>query len=227
MTFDLHEDGETFYNAYAKVNDFSIRNYNMHKDNTGIVKLRKWVCSKEGYRDTKYLDMEDRIRGPQALTRVGCPAVFSVTLERSSGKYLVNNFVSVHNHPMIGPCGIPFFRSHRKVNSSDKASANTMHKVGIKTSHIMDFVAQQFGGYESVGYMQKDLYNHFTAQRNIEVTDGDAEGALAYLCAKAKNDPLFYYKYDVDEQNWLNNLFWRDVTCRTDYLIPKPCINDK
>ncbi|KAI8571218.1 hypothetical protein RHMOL_Rhmol01G0101800 [Rhododendron molle] len=77
---------------------------------------------------------------------------------------------------MIGPCGVPFLRSHRKVRSSDKASANTMHKVGIKTSHIMDFVAQQSGGYESVGYTQKDLYNHFTAQRNIEVADGDAEG---------------------------------------------------
>ncbi|KAI8552770.1 hypothetical protein RHMOL_Rhmol06G0293400 [Rhododendron molle] len=119
---------------------------------------------------------------------------------------------------MIGPCGVPFLRSHRKVRSSDKAPANTMHKVGIKTSHIMDFVAQQSGGYESVGYTQKDLYNHFTAQRNIEVADGDAEGALAYLCAKAENDPLFYYKYDVDEQNRLNNLFWRDVTCRTDYM---------
>ncbi|KAI8572537.1 hypothetical protein RHMOL_Rhmol01G0207200 [Rhododendron molle] len=153
-----------------------------------------------------------------ALTRVGCPAVFSVTLEGSSGKYLVNNFVSVHNHPMIGPCGVPFLRSHRKVRSSDKASANTMHKVGIKTSHIMDFMVQQSGGYEFVGYTQKDLYNYFTAQRNIEVADGDAEGALAYLCAKAENDPLFYYKYDVDEQNRLNNLFWRDVTCRTDYM---------
>ncbi|KAF7154473.1 hypothetical protein RHSIM_Rhsim01G0090200 [Rhododendron simsii] len=218
MTFDMHEDGETFYNAYARVNGFSIRNYNLHKDNAGIVKSRKWVCSKEGYRDTQYLEREDRIRGPQALTRVGCPAVFSVTLERSSGKYLVNNFVSVHNHSMIGPCGVPFLCSHRKVSSSDKASANTMHKVGIKTSHIMDFAAQQSGGYESVGYTQKDLYNHFTAQRNIEVADGDAEGALAYLCAKAKNDPLFYYKYDVDEQNRLNNLFWRDVTCRTDYM---------
>ncbi|KAF7112926.1 hypothetical protein RHSIM_RhsimUnG0178400 [Rhododendron simsii] len=218
MTFDMHEDGETFYNAYAKVNGFSIRNYNMHKDNAGIVKSRKWVCSKEGYRDTKYLEREDRIREPQALTRVGCPAVFSVTLERSSGKYLVNNFVSVHNHSMIGPRGVPFLRSHRKVSSSDKASANTMHKVGIKTSHIMDFAAQQSGGYESVGYTQKDLYNHFTAQRNIEVADGDAEGALAYLCAKAENDPMFYYKYDVDEQNRLNNLFWRDVTCRTDYM---------
>ncbi|KAF7148543.1 hypothetical protein RHSIM_Rhsim03G0160300 [Rhododendron simsii] len=215
MTFDMHEDGETFYNAYAKVNGFSIRNYNMHKDNAGIVKSRKWVCSKEGYRDTKYLEREDRIRGPQALT---CPAVFSITLERSSGKYLVNNFVSVHNHSMIGPCGVPFLRSHRKVSSSDKASANTMHKVGIKTNHIMDFAAEQSGGYESVGYTQKDLYNHFIAQRNIEVADGDAEGALTYLCAKAENDPLFYYKYDVDEQNRLNNLFWRDVTCRTDYM---------
>ncbi|XP_058208192.1 protein FAR1-RELATED SEQUENCE 5-like [Rhododendron vialii] len=182
MTFDMHEDGETFYNAYTKVNGFSIRNYNMHKDDAGIVKSR------------------------------------NVTLERSSGKYLVNNFVSVHNHPMIRPCGVPFLRSHRKVSSFDKASTNTMHKVGIKTSHIMDFAAQQSGGYESVGYTQKDLYNHFTAQRNIEVADGDAEGALAYLCAKAENDPLFYFKYDVDEQNRLNNLFWRDVTCRTDYM---------
>ncbi|KAI8559091.1 hypothetical protein RHMOL_Rhmol04G0147800 [Rhododendron molle] len=78
MTFDMHEDGETFYNTYAKVNSFSIRNYNMHKHNASIVKSR------------------------------------NVTFERSFGKYLVNNFVSVHNHPMIGPCGVPFLRSHRK-----------------------------------------------------------------------------------------------------------------
>ncbi|KAI8530273.1 hypothetical protein RHMOL_Rhmol11G0043700 [Rhododendron molle] len=64
MTFDMHEDGETFYNAYAKVNSFSIRNYNIHKDNAGIVKSRKWVCSKEEYRNTKYSEREDRIRGP-------------------------------------------------------------------------------------------------------------------------------------------------------------------
>ncbi|KAI8559093.1 hypothetical protein RHMOL_Rhmol04G0147800 [Rhododendron molle] len=123
MTFDMHEDGETFYNTYAKVNSFSIRNYNMHKHNASIV----------------------------------------------------------------------------KVSSSDKALVNTMHKVGIKTSHIMDFASQQSGGYEYVKFTQKDLYNYFTAQRNIEVSDGDAEGVLAYLCAKAKNVPLFYYKYDMDE----------------------------
>ena len=40
-----------------------------------------------------------------------------------------------------------------------------------------------------------------------EVVDGDAEGALAYLCAKAISDPLFYYKYGVNEENRLNNMF--------------------
>ncbi|XP_058198578.1 protein FAR1-RELATED SEQUENCE 5-like [Rhododendron vialii] len=217
MTFDSDEDGERFYNAYAKVKVFSVRKDNIHKDNEDIVTLRKWVCSKEGYREAKYIEREDRKKEPMAQTRVGCPAIFHLKLDRKSNKYVVANFVSFHNHNLIGPMGVPFLRSHRKVRSPDKASANTMHKVGIKTSHIMDFAAQQSGGYNKVGYTQKDLYNHFTAQRKIEVADGDAEEALAYLCAKAEYDPLFYYKYDVDEQNRLNNMFWRDSTSLTDY----------
>ncbi|KAI8554725.1 hypothetical protein RHMOL_Rhmol05G0120700 [Rhododendron molle] len=218
MVFYSDEDGERFYNAYAKVKGFSVRKDNIHKDNEGIVTSRKWVCSKEGYREAKYMEREDRKKEPMALTRVGCPAIFHLKLDRKSNKYVVANFVSFHNHNLIGPIGVPFLRSHKKVRSPDKASANTMHKVGIKTSHIIDFAAQQSGGYDKVGYTQKDLYNHFTAQRKIEIADGDAEGALAYLCAKVEYDPFFYYKYDVDEQNRLNNLFWRDSTSLTDYM---------
>ncbi|KAI8572051.1 hypothetical protein RHMOL_Rhmol01G0168300 [Rhododendron molle] len=67
--------------------------------------------------------------------------------------------------------------------------------------------------------VQKDnIHKDNEAQRKIEVADGEAEGALAYLCAKAEYDPLFYYKYDVDEKNQLNNLFWRDSTSLTDYM---------
>ncbi|KAI8534282.1 hypothetical protein RHMOL_Rhmol10G0078200 [Rhododendron molle] len=67
--------------------------------------------------------------------------------------------------------------------------------------------------------VRKDnIHKDNEAQRKIEVADGDAEGALAYLCAKVEYDLLFYYKYDVDEQNRLNNLFWRDSTSLTDYM---------
>ncbi|KAI8559641.1 hypothetical protein RHMOL_Rhmol04G0189000 [Rhododendron molle] len=191
MIFDSDEYGERFYNAYAKVKGFSVRKDNIHKDNEGIVISRKWVCSKEGYREAKYMERKDRKKEPIALTRVGYPAIFHLKLDRKSNNYVVAYFISFHNHNLTGSIGVPFLRSHRKVRSPNKASANTMHKIGIKTSHIMDFAAQQSGGYDKVGYTQKDLYNHFTAQRKIEVADGDAEGALAYLCAKVEYDPLF------------------------------------
>ncbi|KAI8554713.1 hypothetical protein RHMOL_Rhmol05G0119600 [Rhododendron molle] len=142
MIFDSDKDGERFYNAYAKVKGFSVRKDNIHKDNEGIVTSRKWVCSKEGYREPKYMKREDRKKESMALTRVGCPAIFHLKLDRKSNKYVVANFVSFHNHNLIGPMGVPFLRSHRKVRSPDKASANTMHKVGIITSHIMNFAAQ-------------------------------------------------------------------------------------
>ncbi|XP_059597897.1 protein FAR1-RELATED SEQUENCE 5 [Vitis vinifera] len=64
---------------------------------------------------------------------------------------------------------------------------------------------------------KKDLYNHVDADRRVHLRDGDAEGALAYLCGKSEMDPSFYYKYNVDEDNHLANLFWADSTSKLDY----------
>ena len=47
--------------------------------------------------------------------------------------------------------------------------------------------------------------------------NGDVKGALDFLYGKAKIDPLFYQKYNVDEDNCLANLFWTDST----NFIPK------
>ena len=62
----------------------------------------------------------------------------------------------------------------------------------------------------------------FGTKRRAQVVDGDIEGALAYLCSKEEQDPMLYYKYGVDEENRLNNLFWTDGGSRTDYL----CFDD-
>ncbi|KAL6321046.1 hypothetical protein AAG906_012029 [Vitis piasezkii] len=77
---------------------------------------------------------------------------------------------------------------------------------------IMDYMVQQSGGYNNVGFTKKDLYNHVDADRRVQMRDGDTEGALAYLCGKFEMDPSFYYKYNVDEDNRLANLFWADST---------------
>ena len=82
-----------------------------------------------------------------------------------------------------------------------------MQGVGTGTSRIMDYMVQQSGGYNNVGFTKKDLYNHVDVDRRVHMRDSDAEGALAYLCGKFEMDPSFYYKYNVDEDNRLANLF--------------------
>ncbi|XP_030970242.1 protein FAR1-RELATED SEQUENCE 5-like [Quercus lobata] len=81
----------------------------------------------------------------------------------------------------------------------------------------MDNLIQQAGGYENVGFIPKDLYNHVVADQNSNMRDGDAECALAYLQAKVDMDSSFFYRYTVDKESCLANLFWTDSQSRLDY----------
>ncbi|RVW86593.1 Protein FAR1-related sequence 5 [Vitis vinifera] len=99
----------------------------------------------------------------------------------------------------------------------DDVKRDKNQNIVSRTSQIMDYMVQQSGGYNNVGFTKKDLYNHVDADRRVHLRDGDAEGALAYLCGKSEMDPSFYYKYNVDEDNRLANLFWADSTSKLDY----------
>ncbi|RVX06762.1 Protein FAR1-related sequence 5 [Vitis vinifera] len=132
-------------------------------------------------------------------------------------KWVVKEFMVDHNHPLVEQKNVQFLRSHRVIKNADKAQLNAMRGVGIGTSQIMDYMVQQSGGYNNVGFTKKDLYNHVDVDRRVHLRDGDAEGALAYLCGKSEMDPSFYYKYNVDERQPSSNLFWADSTSKLDY----------
>ncbi|XP_028085063.1 protein FAR1-RELATED SEQUENCE 5-like [Camellia sinensis] len=165
--FDSVEDGEAFYNA-------------------------------EGQRLPKYLDcVAEKSRAPKALTRVGCKAQFRIRYDADAGeggKYVVTHFVADHNHELVEQHCVMYLRSHRSLNSADKAQAMAMRNVGVKTSRIMDYIVNQSRSYENVGFIRTDLHNHIQAKCRAEVKDGDAQGALVYLCAKLDVDALFFYK---------------------------------
>lgn len=129
----------------------------------------------------------------------------------------MTHFQKEHNHPLATPQCVPFLWSHRSVSSADIAQTKAMRSVGISPGQIMDFMNHQSGGSHKVGFIRKDLHNSIQAERKVELKDGDAEGALGYLSAKALDDPLFFYKYDVDDENRLDKLFWADSRSRMDY----------
>ncbi|XP_058197504.1 protein FAR1-RELATED SEQUENCE 5-like [Rhododendron vialii] len=218
MKFDSEENAHAFYNAYAKVMGFSIRKDRKKVRRENVVVSRKWVCSRQGVRAKKYLEHVDRLRAPRAETRVGCKAVFRVRYDVKMREYIVTHFVSEHNHPLVAPHCVPFLWSHRSVTSADKAQTKAMRNVGISTGQIMDLMTIQSGGFDKVGFVRKDLHNTVQADRKVELKDGDAEVILGYLSAKALDDPMFFYKYDVDHENCLDKLFWADSRSRLDYV---------
>ncbi|KAF7144823.1 hypothetical protein RHSIM_Rhsim04G0060700 [Rhododendron simsii] len=98
---------------------------------------------------------------------------------------------------------VHFLLSHRCVSDAVKARTKAMHNVGVKTGQIMDLKVNEAKGYGDVGFTLKDLQNKIEVERRVELKDGDAEGALGYLSARANADPLFFFKYTVDEDNQL------------------------
>ncbi|XP_028108392.1 protein FAR1-RELATED SEQUENCE 5-like [Camellia sinensis] len=216
LQFNSEEDANDFYNQYAKVVGFSIRKDTRTMQATKVLS-RKWVCSRQGQRAEQHLAHIDRKRAARALTRVGCDAHFRIRYNLDVGKYIVTHFKMEHNHPLAtSPC-VPFLQSHRFVKIPDKAQVKTLHDVGVKTSQIMDLLVQQSGSFANVGFIHKDLHNYIQAERKVEMKDGDAECALAYLRAKADADPYFFYKYDKDQENRLEKLFWANSRSRLDY----------
>ncbi|CAL5405985.1 unnamed protein product [Camellia sinensis] len=216
MQFNSEEDANDFYNQYAKVVGFSIRKDTRTMQATKVLS-RKWVCSRQGQRAKQHLARIDRKRAARALTRVGCDAHFHIRYNLDVGKYIVTHFNMEHDHPLAtSPC-VPFLRSHRFVKIPDKAQVKNLHDVGVMTSQIMDLLVQQSGSFANVGFIHKDLHNYIQAERKLEMKDGDAECALTYLCAKADADPYFFYKYDKDQENRLDKLFWADSRSRLDY----------
>ncbi|XP_039778150.1 protein FAR1-RELATED SEQUENCE 5-like [Panicum virgatum] len=73
--FADEDEGYQFYNAYALGKGFSVRKsyVEWNSDHTELT-LRRYVCSRQGYREEKYVKKEIKKRRPRDITRVGCPA---------------------------------------------------------------------------------------------------------------------------------------------------------
>ncbi|KAG9459141.1 hypothetical protein H6P81_003649 [Aristolochia fimbriata] len=86
MIFDLIEDVEVFYNAYAKVVGFSIRKGAEYKHRvTKETYSKLFVCSKEGKPCGEKKVVEDGKRRIGGLIRENCEAAIRVTKDKDGG----------------------------------------------------------------------------------------------------------------------------------------------
>ncbi|KAL9415047.1 hypothetical protein AB3S75_043342 [Citrus x aurantiifolia] len=95
------EEAETFYFDYAKSIGFSVRKNIMRTNVQGQVTIRRWVCSKEGKRSKKYLQLRDRKKTAKPLTRELCRAAFRIRFDHRKGVWVACEWVDTHTHVLV------------------------------------------------------------------------------------------------------------------------------
>ena len=106
MTFASEEAAYEFYNKYAKQQGFSIRREKVKHDVNKVgtpIRYMRFLCSKAGKRESKYLNMIDRIYRHRPESRCECRAHLVMSFNRKKGVWTVLQFDDFHNHPMATP----------------------------------------------------------------------------------------------------------------------------
>ncbi|KAJ7969225.1 Protein FAR1-RELATED SEQUENCE 5 [Quillaja saponaria] len=94
MMFANESEAHNYYNTYAGMIGFSIRKDQYRRLTNGSLRLRTFVCSKEGQHKAK--DLTHVTKRQRRETRTGCQARISFLIE--DGLWIVSQFISEHNH---------------------------------------------------------------------------------------------------------------------------------
>ncbi|KAF1865247.1 hypothetical protein Lal_00004621 [Lupinus albus] len=185
--FDILEEGSNFYKSYAHANGFSVRNSSETTDKSGV-KWKYFLCSKEGYKVEKKLELVellvDEKRLPTSrrrkLTREGCKA-------RIEGKFTVQRFHEDHTHALATPRKKQFLRSVRSVNNVHKNLLFSYSRANVGTSKSW--------GYDNIGCTQRNLQN-YSRDLKVLIKDSDAHVFIDNFRRKCEMDKSFYYDYE-------------------------------
>ncbi|OVA06355.1 FAR1 DNA binding domain [Macleaya cordata] len=125
MEFDSVDDLHGFFKSYARLKGFGIRKRSSTKDEDGVSKYVRLVCSCEGNRESK----NSNPLKPRPMSRIGCKVVVVARFELD-GKWMIINVCLDHNHD-ISPSKSRLFRCNREISHRVKRQLALNDQSGI------------------------------------------------------------------------------------------------
>ncbi|GAB2220980.1 hypothetical protein Droror1_Dr00012141 [Drosera rotundifolia] len=128
--FESPDDAPYFYNRYGLCTGFDTRiHYHLRIRSANEIFRKNFVCAKQGLKDTSKENIKHR-RG----TRTGCQAMLRITGQKEGGKWIVDVFNVIHNHPLDTPSKVLKQRSHDKFHRSQscKSLVFVLSKTGLE-----------------------------------------------------------------------------------------------
>ncbi|KAL4300540.1 hypothetical protein AHAS_Ahas17G0211100 [Arachis hypogaea] len=74
MEFNTPDEAKSFYNKYSRLKGFATRQGRKLTNSAGDIVRYTFVCTRQGYREKKWLEMANQKREHKIVTRCGCLA---------------------------------------------------------------------------------------------------------------------------------------------------------
>jgi len=175
---------------YANKIGFRTRKGKVQRLSNGTIRKRFLFCSKQGFRLKKQADKITKYKRKE--TRTGCNAKIQFSVE--NGKWVVSQFSQEHNHDLED-------RRHITRSCTKTSEAHLIH-TGNNAEMAMDAGAPKC----------TELCNMVWSTHPEEV-----QILLNYLRRLQVEDLSLFYAVQLDSDNRLKNLFWRDGRSMVDY----------
>ncbi|XP_076941561.1 protein FAR1-RELATED SEQUENCE 5-like [Bidens hawaiensis] len=144
MLFDFVDAAEQFYKRYALAGGFSIRKGTQSVVNN-VLRLKYFVCTKEGSRTIKEVDMLSQDYKRKKERR------------RPSQRTGWSNFVGeAHNHPFVNENDMHFLRASRELTFTHKKVIDDLANINIGPVKAFNIMRTLYGGFDKVGTTNKE-----------------------------------------------------------------------
>ncbi|KAL4375380.1 hypothetical protein AHAS_Ahas05G0276000 [Arachis hypogaea] len=146
-----NKDVYQFYKTNAMMHGFAARLDEVRRNSDDCVIMCQIVCNRTGSRKEE-VEKDERIRDHRLLTRSCCRARICARLGRKIHKWKVVSFNEEHSHELVDPLDVNMMPEYCTFSVSNKAQAKILHDIGIRTCHILGYLAAQKGGYANFKY---------------------------------------------------------------------------
>ncbi|XP_020193468.1 protein FAR1-RELATED SEQUENCE 5-like [Aegilops tauschii subsp. strangulata] len=147
---------------------------------------------------------------------------------RDGARWVVTEYLNKHNHELIKKFDlVKFLSADRGFSPLVKKFIKLLHDCNIGPSRmvqILSMIHTKNGTLSSMPYIPADVTN-LKAKYHRESRLADIEDTIAYFDKKAKEDPDFFYRIRLDDEDCVGNMYWVDGAARRSYKHFRDCIS--
>ncbi|CAA0827409.1 Unknown protein [Striga hermonthica] len=210
--FQRLDEAVVFYTTYASRVGFDLGHSKLVKAVNKTVVWKYLVCSREGNKHHADTVRAIHPRRRRVSNRVGIiPGSCFESMDQTTT--LFGFFEENHNHPMKpDEC-----RARLKINRTMTAAHQTFFlnciKANIGPIKSYKLYKEMVGGYSNIGTTKVEFRN-FKRELMGYILGADTQLVIDKFYKHQENNPVFYFRYELDEHECLHRLFWVDTISR-------------